>query len=224
MTRRRSFKRLVRARMERTGEGYAAARAVVLAAGERTDGAPSPLATTDERIRERTGRGWEEWFDLLDDRGAAGWPHRDIARHVAETLGIAPLAWNAQAIAVSYERARGLRVAGERADGFAVSVQRTVAVPAARLYEAVVDASLRPAWLPDGDLRPRTATPPRSARFDHGEAGGRVLVTVLPRGEGRSTVAVEHGRLADADEADRMRAMWREGLDALRALLEGAGT
>jgi hypothetical protein len=63
------------------------------------------LATSEEAIRERTGRGWEEWFDLLDEWGAPGHSHREIARWVAEQQGIAPLAWNAQAVTSSYERA-----------------------------------------------------------------------------------------------------------------------
>ena len=42
---------------------------------------------TFEMIRQRTGRGWEEWFDLLDGAGLAERPHRDIARWVAELQG-----------------------------------------------------------------------------------------------------------------------------------------
>ncbi len=108
MTRQKSFKRLVRSRMEKTGESYTSARTVLLAAEESAVVEGPPLATSDEAIRERTGRGWEEWFDLLDKWGAAELPHKGIARRVAAELGIEPLAWNAQAITVSYERARGL--------------------------------------------------------------------------------------------------------------------
>src|SRR5690349_4349115 len=128
MTVNRSFKRLVRARMEKTGESYAAARAVLLAATEPTPGAPHPpLVTSDDTIRRRTGRGWEEWFDLLDDWGAAQRTHRETARWVAEQLGIGPLVWEAQAVTHSYERVRGLREVGEHADGFAVTAQKTIA-------------------------------------------------------------------------------------------------
>src|SRR5215208_2323412 len=77
MTTQRSFKRLVRARMEKTGESYTAARARLLAGDEPQR---ISLATSDEMIRERTGRGWEEWFDLLDEWGAADKSHREIAR------------------------------------------------------------------------------------------------------------------------------------------------
>jgi uncharacterized protein YndB with AHSA1/START domain len=225
MTRQKSFKRLVRARMEKTGESYTAARTVLLA-GEEAATAPqdAPLVVSDDAIRERTGRGWEQWFDLLDEWGAAERPHRDIARHVAAELGIEPLGWNAQAIALSYERARGLRAVGQRADGFGVTASRTVAVPVDRLFDAFVEESLRARWLPGGRLHERTATRPRSARFDWGEGETRVHVTFDDRGDGRSTAAVEHSRLPDAEEAERMKAFWRERLAALKSQLEGGAS
>jgi hypothetical protein len=217
MTRQKSFKRLVRARMEKTGESYTTARAMLLrAAEEPAEKERAPLATSDEAIRERTGRGWEEWFDLLDEWGAAELPHRDIARRVAEELAIDPLAWNAQAITYSFERARGLREPGERSDGFAVTAQRTVAVPVERLFDAFLAAGR-------GELRERTATRPRSARFDWEGGDSRVHVTFAAKGEASSTVAVEHARLADAGEAERMKAYWRERLADLKATLEAEG-
>ena len=63
MTMQKSFKRLVRARMEKTGESYTAARARILAAdpGQKATEGPA-LSVSEEVITERTGRGWEEWF------------------------------------------------------------------------------------------------------------------------------------------------------------------
>jgi uncharacterized protein YndB with AHSA1/START domain len=221
MTTQRSFKRLVRTRMQKTGESYTAARAVLLSAREEETAREAPvLATSDEAIRRRTGRGWEEWFDLLDAWGAAGRPHREIARWVAGQLGIEPLAWNAQAIAGSFERARGLRAVGEHPDGFSITVSRTVAVPPQRLFDAFVDEAERMRWLPDGQLRLRTATAPRSARFDWGDGPTRVHVVIDAKGEARSTVSLTHIRLAGAHEAEDMKARWRERLGGLRALLE----
>lgn len=221
MTRHKSFKRLVRSRMGKTGESYTAARAALLAAEPKGAEKP-PLATSDEAIRERTGRGWEQWFDLLDEWGAAERPHREIARWVGAQLQIEPLGWWAQAITVSYERARRGRAVGEQADGsFAITASKTVAVPVERLFDAFVEESVRERWLPDGELRERTATRPRSARFDWGEGETRVNVTFEAKGEARSTGVVEHARLADTQEAERMKAYWRERLAALKAGFEG---
>jgi hypothetical protein len=220
MTRQRSFKRLVRSRMEKTGESYTAARANLLTATEPAVAEQPRLATSDEEIRRRTGRGWEEWFDLLDEWGAAERPHREIARWVAEQQGIHPLAWNAQAVVGGYELARGLRVVGEFPDGFRVSVSKTVAVPVERLFDAFVDDALRERWLPGGDLRERTATRPRSARFDWGDGATRVHVTFAAKDDAKSTVSIQHIRLADAAEAERTRALWRERVATLKEVLE----
>jgi hypothetical protein len=209
MTQQRSFKRLVRTRMEKTGESYTAARAMLLAAAE-----PAPwLATSDEAIRERTGRGWEAWFDLLDSWGALGMKHRDIARRVAAELEIDPLAWNAQAITASYERTRGLRVAGQKEDGFSITASKTVAVPVERLYDAFFATA-------DDRLRERTVTRPKSARFDWGDDGSRVHVTFDAKDDAKSRVVVEHARLSDADEAERMKTFWRERLVELKGRLD----
>ena len=60
MTRQKSFKRLVRSRMEKTGESYTAARAALLAAKEPKAIEGPALSMSDEAIRRTTGRGWEE--------------------------------------------------------------------------------------------------------------------------------------------------------------------
>jgi hypothetical protein len=218
MTRQHSFKRLVRARMEKTGESYTAARAQLLAAQEPAATSEPALSISDEAIRRRTGRGWEEWFDLLDEWGVAARPHREIARRLADDEGVD--SWDAQAVTVSYERARGLRAVGERADGFAITASKSVAVPVERLYEAFVDESLRRRWLPEGELRRRTASKPRSARFDWGDGATRVNVGFTAKGEAKSAVALEHARLGDAEQAERMKAFWRERVAALKEELE----
>jgi len=218
MTRQKSFKRLVRARMEKTGESYTAARAKLLAAEEpkATEGPALPMS--DQAIRRKTGRGWEEWFDLLDEWGAAERSHRQVARWVAEEHGIE--GWGAQAVTVTYERARGLRAVGEGPQGFTITASKTVAVPVDRLYKAFVDHSLRRRWLPEGKLRERTVSKPRSARFDWGDGETRVIVAFTAKGEAKSAVALAHERLADAEEAERMKAFWRDRVAALKEVLE----
>jgi hypothetical protein len=220
VTEHKSFKRLVRARMAKTGESYTAARAMLLRGDEPDETAEVRLATSDEKIRQRTGRGWVQWFEMLDEWGAADRSHRETARWLAEQQGLHPLAWNVQAIASSYERARGLRERGEKDDGYAITASKTVGVPVERLYDAVVDATLRAGWLPDGQLSERTATRPKSARFDWGEGPTRVNVTFLARGENKSTLALEHRRMASAEEAKRMKSYWRARIAALKGELE----
>ncbi len=96
MTRQRSFKRVVRARMEKTGERYAAARAALLAAEEPKSTDVPAMTVSDEVIRRRTARGWEEWFDILDDSGAIAKPHPEIACWLQSEHAID--GWSAQSV------------------------------------------------------------------------------------------------------------------------------
>lgn len=209
--------------MQKTGESYSAARLVTLRGGDDAtipgDDTP-PLPTSDASIRERTGRGWEEWFDLLDEWGAADKPRREISRWVASQLSTEPLAWNAQAITGSYERARLGREVGQFDDGFRAAVSKTVAVPVERLYDAFVQPRQRKRWLPDATLRRRTATRPLRARFDWGDDGSRLHVTFEGKGTAKSTVTVSHERLEDAQERDRMKVYWKVRTAALKQELE----
>ena len=210
MTTQQSFKRRVRARMEKTGESYTAARAHLL---------PEPeweARISAEKVRERTGRTWNEWFTVLDASGAAEREHKEIATWLIAEQGVP--GWWAQGITVEYEKARGLRPAGGDRDGtLNVSASKTVAVSVERLYEAFTDIEQ---WAPGAPLRERTATPSRGARYDWGEGSTRVVVGFTAKGDGKSTVAISHERLPDADSADSMRGYWRERLAVLKSVLE----
>jgi len=70
----------------------------------------------------------------------------------------------------------------------------------------------------------RTATAPKRARFDWGDDGSRVHVTFDAKGQDRTTVSLQHVRLADAEVADATKLAWRERLVALQAYVEGRGT
>ena len=216
MTQNRSFKRLVRLRMEKTGESYTAARAILLAGAAPIEpGTKPPLATSDERIRERTGMGWEQWFDLLDGSVSPAATHREIARWVADYLEINPLAWNAQAITHSYEVARRGKLVGQHEDGFTATASRTVGAEPERVFELLDE------WLAGAPLAVRSVSRPQSARYEWTEDRSRVSITLDAKDGGiRCLVGVSHAKLSDATAYETRKAWWRERLLVLKASLE----
>jgi hypothetical protein len=72
----------------------------------------------------------------------------------------------------------------------------------------------------DGELRERTASKPKSARFDWSNGETRVIVDFTAKGESKSVIALAHERLSDAAEAERMKAFWRGRLNVLKSQLE----
>jgi len=171
----------------------------------------------DAAIRRGTGKGWDEWFVLLDAWGAAERPHPEIARHLQEAHALG--GWWAQGVTVGYERARGLRAVHQRPDGFSVSASKTFPVAAERLYAAFVDEARRDAWLEPGTLRLRTAQPGRSARFDVLVDGTRLHVNLVARAPAKSAAQLQHERLPSAESVEERRAFWKERLARLGALL-----
>jgi hypothetical protein len=223
MTRQKTFKHDIRTRMEKTGESYSEARRQLLAKAERRADAASveeyEPVMSDEAIRRRTGKRWGEWFAILDSWGAADRKHKEIAAWLSEKQGVD--GWSAQSITVGYERARGMRAPGQRpGGGFSATASRTIAAPVERLFEAFTDESERKRWLPDAELRARTSTPTKSARFDWEDGSTRVVVGFDAKDDAKSQVALEHERLPDAETAEEMKAFWRERLSALKEQLE----
>jgi hypothetical protein len=170
----------------------------------------------DVTVRERTGKGWEEWFALLDEAGAAERPHAKIARSLVDDQGLS--GWWAQSITVEYEQTRGLREKHERPGGYEVGATKSIAAPAEEVWRAWEDETLRERWLPGAQVAVRTATKPKTMRLDWGE-GGRLAVYLDESGD-RTRITVQHEQLPDRKAAERWKAFWRERVAALKDLLE----
>jgi Domain of unknown function (DUF4287) len=220
MTRQKSFKRRVRARMDKTSERYTTARRQLLAkAGETEGGAGVKRPYSDEVVGRNTGRTWDEWFALLDAWGAVERPHPEIARWLMDEHELG--GWWAQGVTVAYEQARGLRAPGQRRDGsWEVNATKTVKVPVDRLYAAFADPALRERWLPGDGFQVRTAQPGRSMRANWEGGSTRLVIGFTARGEAKSQVAVAHERIPDPGTADELKAFWRERVAALKRVLE----
>jgi hypothetical protein len=236
MPKNKDLKRLVRSRMEKTGEAYTTARARLVEkrsartaeTGAPRSAGPAPAAApdyaalagmSDDAVRAKTGRDWKGWVEHLDGRDAARLPHREIARHLQREMELS--AWWAQTVTVGYERIRGLRDIGQRRGGsYEAHKSKTLPVAVAELYRAFNRPQARERWLPDEGLEIRTATPEKSMRIAWGD-GTSVDVRFTAKSEAKSQVAIQHQKLASKAEAERKKRFWAERLTALGELLAG---
>lgn len=222
MPKNKDQKRLIRARMTKTGESYTAARAIVVAR-EKTDeprsAAPrkewaSLAGMSDEKVKEKTGRTWVEWVAALDEVRAHAMSHRDIARHIGATYeGVD--GWWAQTVTVGYERIRGLREVGQRRDGaYEANKSRTFGVDLSALYAMFKDPRRRKKWLPEGVKKVRTAVVDKSLRVDwHDDSQVNFFFT--SKGPGKATVSIQHTKLGSKAAVEQAKASWNERLNAL---------
>jgi len=194
---------------------------------------------TEAAVLRATGKGWAHWLGILDRWGAAEKGHAAAARHMAERHGLSP--WWAQTVTVRFEKERGLRVRHERPDGFSITVTRTIEVPLAEAWSAWTTAKGWNRWFTTKarlNLR-------EGGRYSNGDQDAGVFRSIAPakrlcltwenakhcpgtlvevrfaaKGRGRCTVAVEHLKLASADDAAEMKQGWSWAMDSLRAWLE----
>lgn len=216
MTRNESFKKRIRERMAQTGEKYGAARRVLIDRSARSSGRSwvDEPELSDDRVREATGRGWDEWCELIE-----AWPghsdgHSAIATWVNQEHGVD--GWWAQSVTVGFERITGLRRRHQRADGtFTANKSRTLAADHTTLRELLLDADGRESLFPGIDTELRSRPGSKVVRLAVGPGVAQIALDPLP--DGRLRIAVSHERLTSADEVEAWKAFWGEWFDALAA-------
>jgi uncharacterized protein YndB with AHSA1/START domain len=192
---------------------------------------------TEAAVRNATGWGWEEWFALLDEKGAKELEHKEIVKLLRDE-GQKNAWWN-QMITLEYERARKEKKVGETTDaGFEVGVRRTFETSPKRAWDILTRKAGVAAWL--GQVK--------GLKFEKGQTyetsdgavgeissvrpGERVRLTWRPMGweedsiiqvtvipvSSYATIAFHQEKLPDEKERERARKRWSAALDALQEL------
>jgi hypothetical protein len=223
MPKNKDLKRLVRTRMKKTGESYTAARARVVAPAPKPAPKGPSLAElagqSDAAVQEKTGRTWNEWTTYLDERGAATLTHGEIAKLAHAVPGVS--GWWAQAVAVGYERIRGLRARYQRSGGqFEATKTRTFPVGVATLYAAFAKKPRRARWLPI-DVKVRALVPNKTVHITWPDETS-VEAYFTAKGPKKSNVSIAHRKLKSREAVLETKAAWAERFTALAELLSSA--
>lgn len=204
MPKNKDLKKLIRARMGKTGESYTAARAQIL--GRQDLPLPSDYETlagqTDETVRTRTGKTWPEWCRVLDELGATEMDHPEIAKWVNAQIDDF---WWAQTVTIGYERLSGRRQPGQTCDGdFQASKSKTVGAPQATTFGLLLELAGDPGWL--AGLTLHGSSEPKSVRF-RGADGSHASVWLADK-DRKCSVSVNHTKLASPEARDAAKEEW----------------
>ena len=93
-------------------------------------------------------------------------------------------------------------------------------MPLANLYKEVANEKSRSRWLSEDGLEVRKATANKSLRLIWKDGNSSLEISFYPKGDGKSQVVVQHGKLPDAKAAANMKTFWGKALDQLRETLE----
>ncbi|HTP76855.1 MAG TPA: hypothetical protein VMJ73_07725 [Rhizomicrobium sp.] len=179
--------------------------------------APAKPMMTDAGIAARTGKDWDAWFTALDKAGAAKLDHKGIVAVLNRKIKAGP--WWGQMIAVSYERARGIRAANQKCDGaFSVSVTKVMPVGLSELFAAATDETRRKKWFPPGRFEETSRTKDKYWRGKW-KKDARLEVGFYAKGTGKAQIALQANKLSGAAAVEAERAAWKKALERLKASL-----
>lgn len=196
----------------------------------------------NEQVTAKTGKGWDEWFDIIDSFGLEK-GHTAIAKHLREEHGVDD--WYAQAVTIQYEKEHGARELHQRGQTYEITFQRTVSVPVEKAFEAFSTAEGLNAWFTtgsvvdlhvggrystaDGDTGEFKKVEPNQRLVFTWEQpqhapGSSVEVLFEDRGD-RCVVNLTHRKLGSKADADDLKTgSWNWALDSLKSYLEtGSG-
>lgn len=154
-----------------------------------------------EALRAATGRGREEWRDLLQAAGALEWSHKATAEWLVREHGVD--GWWAQGITVDFEQDRKGRLPGQQADG-SFSVSRTRTIPSERLEAlAAVRAAVEAQHGEAHGENLAASHPVVRWRLDDGR---RLAAAAQPRNQSGTPVSLTFEKLPDAEAMEAAKA------------------
>ncbi len=165
-----------------------------------------------DAVARRTGKTWDDWFEVLDSAGAVNLDQRGVIAILAQKHGIGP--WWQQMIAVGYESIRNKSDKPPAPDGFHINSSCTLNAPVTRVFRLWNDAAERARWLADDRFVVRRATADKVIRARWGKGTSHVAVSFNEK-SGRTEVSVEHHQIESSAAAEQMKAYWAKKLGLL---------
>jgi uncharacterized protein YndB with AHSA1/START domain len=172
---------------------------------------------TDDAVKARTGKSWDEWCKILDKAGARMMDHQEIALLLEKQLGLSR--WWSQMVAVGYENERGIRQdqhgepPGKR---YEVTLSKIVAAPRAAVWAAWQDPGTLARWLPGAKFEISKTVPLKTLHLEWPDET-RVAVRLYER-RGKTRIVVSHARLAES-QAEPLQKYWCDALDRLKVMV-----
>lgn len=164
------------------------------------------------------GAGLPDPAGLMEGSGKAGRHIKIRSSQALRNPALADLLRAAIADSAAPAQERAAR-AGDPVSGHRAYASKTVNAPVDQLYAAWADDGRRAGWAGDHPITLRGTTPGKSLRARWGDMP--LDVRFEAKSDSKSAVTVDHRDIGTAEEAARIKGLWKEALDRLKASLEG---
>ncbi|WP_409346509.1 SRPBCC family protein [Paenibacillus sp. MBLB4367] len=186
-------------------------------------------------LLEETGRSWEQWIAVMEQRVDHTWTHEQAVRFLTEECGMQP-EWSELAASM-FEQKLGRKPVGHSADaGFQIGVRRTFPISLEQAWHVLISEDGVSKWF--GELPSYSLQAGQSIRSKDGVAGevrvfkpyshlrmswqreewdgsSTLQIRVLPASGGKTTISFHQEKLDDLYMRELMRRHWEHVLDLL---------
>jgi hypothetical protein len=173
---------------------------------------------SDQAVQEKTGKGWAEWFKIINQAGGQELSHKEIVAFLKSRYGLS--LWWQQMITVTYEQQIGRREKHQKSDGFQISKSRTFNQPLEILQDAWVSVDLRRQWLEHASVTIGRTNQSKSLRMNWGDGKTTVEVQFYPKGKLKTQLIVQHSKIDSLEEAEKLKHYWHQQLNNLEVMFD----
>lgn len=178
---------------------------------------------TDHLVYARTGRSWEQWYELLDGMGAQGLPQREITEKLIADHALSK--WWARSITKAFEYRIGRRLMRQVNSGtFQTSTSKTlpcdmdITLHFWKEHLGIAGSFNGISFISEPSVQ-------QTGKWRYWKVeladGSKVSVVIGEKPKGKSHLAVNHEKLEDAQAMGTWKSFWRNYLwDFCKALEE----
>lgn len=191
---------------------------------------------SSEAVEKATGKGWTQWFDFLNKKGAGNVSHKEIVALLAKTIDNT---WWCQKISSAYENFKGARVTGQVATGgYQMGMRRTISLSLKEAWKMMTSEEGLAVWLgefsemnfkPRGEYLTKSGVRGRINVLEeqshvrltwqpkHWKSPSVLQVRVIPK-KNHVTISFHHESLPDVADREKMKQHWEKVLDKLETM------
>lgn len=164
---------------------------------------------SDKVLKEKTGKGWEEWINILDKDKAIEMNHKEMATHLCNKYKVD--SWYAQTISNGYEKEKGLRVKHEKATGdFEISKTKVFNIEHSKLFDLVKNLIEKDFF---GHVEITTLNENKNIRLKGSDKNS--FSFDFYNKENKTQLVIQQFKIKDSNEAEEMKKFWSNKLKEL---------
>ncbi len=172
-----------------------------------------PKLISDPRLKEKTGKSWQEWFDFLDRFHAMGLNQNELLVLLKKNFKLR-LSWQ-KALVMTFENEKKGCLKAFQPSEYEAALEKTFDISLPALYNLWSDSKLRNTWFPVISCCVIRENQRKYAKLLWPDSISMVELTFSKAEKNASKLHIRHSHLTGKTQSSEMEAYWNKVLEKL---------